>query len=75
MNIGDEIHIVDGRFAGRFGKVRRVWGRKQDIVIRLHDAAHGEPKVIKLWVGEVEPLSAIDQLARLARSTRKRRRA
>lgn len=68
------VHIVGGRFAGRFGKVRRVWKRKQDVVIRLHDAQIGEPKVIKLWVDKLEPLSAIDRLARLGRGIGKRRR-
>lgn len=74
MTAGDEIRIVGGKFAGRFGKVRRVWKRKQDVVIRLHDAQPGEPKVIKLWIDSLEPLSAIDRLARLARKIGKRRR-
>ena len=67
MTEGDEIRITRGRFVGRFCKIQRVWPRRWVVVLRLHDAAIGEPKVIELPAMMVGPLSAIDRLARIAR--------
>jgi len=67
MEPGDEIHIIEGRYAGRTGKVYCYWPLTEEVVFWLHDAAIGEPKMMKCWAGRVRLVSAIDQLARLER--------